>query len=100
MKPGAVLINTARGALVDEAALVLALREGRLGGAGLDTFEQINVFTPDEAPPVHPLLELDNVVLTPHVAAGSVQSGQAVSPGGIENVVPILTRYSPLPATT
>src|SRR5258708_19034438 len=97
MKPGAFLINTARGALVDEPALVLALREGRLGGAGLDTFEQIDVFTPNEAPPVHPLLELDNVVLTPHVAAGSVQSGQAVSRGGIENVVSILSGHLPLP---
>ena len=95
MKPGAFLINTARGALVDESALVRALREGRLGGAGLDTFEQIDVFTPNEAPPAHPLLELDNVILTPHVAAGSVQSGQAVSRGGIENVVAILSGYWP-----
>ncbi len=97
MKPGAFLINTSRGALVDESALVLALREGRLGGAGLDTFEQIDVFTPNEAAPVHPLLELENVVLTPHVAAGSVQSGQAVSRGGIENVVAILSGYWPQP---
>ncbi len=97
MKPGAFLINTSRGALVDEPALVLALREGRLGGAGLDTFEQIDVFTPNEAPPSHPLLELENVVLTPHVAAGSVQSGQAVSRGGIENVVSILSGHWPLP---
>ena len=96
MRPGAFLINTARGALVDEAALVLALREGRLAGAGLDTFEQINVFTPNEAPPVHPLLELGNVILTPHVAAGSVQSGQAVSRGGIQNVVAILSGFWPL----
>jgi len=95
MKPGAFLINTSRGALVDEAALVLALREGRLGGAGLDTFEQIDVFTPNEAPPTHPLLELENVVLTPHVAAGSVQSGQAVARGGIENVVAVLSGYWP-----
>ena len=97
MKPGALLINTSRGALVDEAALVLALREGRLGGAGLDTFETIDVFTPNEAPPVHPMLGLDNVILTPHVAAGSVQSGQAVSRGGIENVVAILSGQWPLP---
>ena len=97
MKPGAFLINTSRGALVDEAALVLALREGRLGGAGLDTFEQIDVFTPNEAPPTHPLLELENVVLTPHVAAGSLQSGQAVSRGGIENVVAVLSGYWPHP---
>jgi D-3-phosphoglycerate dehydrogenase len=95
MKPGAVLINTSRGALVDENALVLALREGRLGGAGLDTFEHIDVFTTNEAPPAHPLLELENVVLTPHVAAGSVQSGQAVSRGGIENVVAILSGLWP-----
>ena len=97
MKPDALLINTSRGALVEEAALVLALREGRLGGAGLDTFEQIDVFTPDEAPPSHPLLELENVILTPHVAAGSVQSGQDVSRGGIENVAAVLSGYWPPP---
>lgn len=96
MKPGAFLINTSRGALVDERALVLALREGRLGGAGLDTFEQIDVFTPDEAPPQHPLLELDHVVFTPHVAAGSIQSGEAVSRGGVENVAAILSGHWPL----
>lgn len=95
MKPGALLINTSRGALVDEAALVLALREGRLGGAGLDTFEQMDVFTPNEAPPTHPLLELENVVLTPHVAAGSIESGQDVSRGGIENVAAVLSGYWP-----
>ena len=97
MKPDALLINTSRGALVDENALVLALREGRLGGAGLDTFEQMDVFTPNEAPPSHPLLELENVILTPHVAAGSVQSGQDVSRGGIENVVAVLGGYWPSP---
>jgi D-3-phosphoglycerate dehydrogenase len=97
MKPGALLINTSRGALVDETALVHALREGRLGGAGLDTFEQIDVFTASEAPPKHPLLELENVVLTPHVAAGSVESGQAVSRGGIENVVAVLSGLWPQP---
>jgi D-3-phosphoglycerate dehydrogenase len=97
MKRGAFLVNTSRGALVDEPALVSALREGRLAGAGLDTFEGIDVFTPNEAPPVHPLLELENVIVTPHVAAGSVQSGQAVSRGGVENVVAILSGYWPLP---
>jgi D-3-phosphoglycerate dehydrogenase len=96
MKPGAFLINTARGALVDEPALVAALRAGRLAGAGLDTFEQINVFTPDEAPPTHPLLGLPNVICTPHVAAGSVQSMQDVSRGGVENVVAVLSgRWPP-----
>ena len=96
MKLGAHLINTSRGALVDEMALVKALREGRLSGAGLDTFEGINPFTEDETPPEHPLLELDNVVLTPHVGAYSVQASQDVSRGGVQNVVSVLSGHLPL----
>jgi phosphoglycerate dehydrogenase-like enzyme len=63
MRPTAILVNTARGAIADEAALVEALRTGAIGGAGLDVFEE----TP--LPPDHPFLSLDNVVLTPHSAA-------------------------------
>jgi phosphoglycerate dehydrogenase-like enzyme len=62
MKPGAVLINTARGGLVDEAALHAALRDGRLGAAGLD------VFASEPVAADHFLFEYDNVVVAPHVA--------------------------------
>jgi phosphoglycerate dehydrogenase-like enzyme len=68
MKPTGILVNTARGPIVDEAALVEALREGTIGGAGLDVFEE----TP--LPPGHPLLSLETVVLTPHSAAYSEEA--------------------------
>lgn len=63
MKPDALLINTARGGVVDETALVDALRNGRLAGAGLDTFAQ------EPPDPGNPLFTLDNVICAPHVAA-------------------------------
>ncbi len=62
MRPTALLINTCRGSVIDQSALVTALRQGQILGAGLD------VFSPEPLPPDHPLLELPNVLLTPHIA--------------------------------
>jgi phosphoglycerate dehydrogenase-like enzyme len=62
LRAGAFLYNVSRGAVIDEAALVDALRAGKLAGAGLDVFEE------EPLPPISPLWDLDNVILTPHVA--------------------------------
>ncbi|MBC7855083.1 MAG: C-terminal binding protein [Pirellulaceae bacterium] len=93
MRPGAVLVNTARGAIVDEKALVKALQEKRIGGAALDVFEGIDVFAlPRDAhdPPQHPLLELDNVILTPHCAGSSLESTLDCECRGAASVADVL----------
>jgi lactate dehydrogenase-like 2-hydroxyacid dehydrogenase len=77
--PSGVLVNIARGSVVDEAALVAALQRGRLGGAGLDVFEH-------EPRVPEALFALDNVVLSPHVAAGTVETRQATERLVLENL--------------
>lgn len=89
MKPGSVLVNTARGPLVDEAALVEALREGPLAGAGLDVYER--------EPEVHPgLLEMDNVVLLPHVGSATRETRTRMATLAAENVRAVLSGGAPL----
>ena len=90
LKPTAVLVNTARGALVDEPALVAMLRQRRIAGAALDVFEGIDVFALPGNPPRHPLLELDNVILTPHCAGSSVESTLDSKRRGARNAADVL----------
>jgi D-3-phosphoglycerate dehydrogenase len=89
MKPSAVLVNTGRGELVDEADLVTALRQRIIRYAALDVFAGINVFTLGGFPTDHPLFSLENVQLTPHVAAYSHEAN-AGAPGA-QAVVDVLS---------
>src|SRR5690606_14203204 len=88
MKPTATLVNIARGGIVDDAALVDALREGRIASAGLDVFEN--------EPALHPgFLTLPNVVLTPHIGSGSEKTRRAMADCASANLVAALSGQRP-----
>ena len=84
MKRGAIVINTARGGLIDENALVHALNSGQVGGAGLD------VFSHEPLPPGHPFIAMDNIVMTPVSAWSTVDASARMINQSIENVVKFL----------
>jgi glyoxylate reductase len=97
MKPTAYLINTARGEVVDQEALVQALKEGEIAGAGLD------VMTPEPLPADHQLYRFSNVVMTPHIGSATVVTRRRMTIMAVENVVagckgtPMSGRLEPLP---
>lgn len=97
MKRGSILINTARGAIVDEDALAALLATGHLAGAGLDTFAVVDMHEADSRPPNHRLFEMENVVFTPHVAAFSIDSSRDVANGSVANLDAVLSGTWPTP---
>ena len=89
MKPDAVLINVCRGRVVDEAALIRSLRQGKIAGAGLDVLEE------EPTPADNPLLDMDNVVVTPHMASFSQESMEKSSAFAIQNAARVLAGQEP-----
>ena len=84
MKDGAILLNGARGPVVDTAAMVAALRSGRLGGAAIDVYDE------EPLPPSHPLLSCEHAVLTPHCADMTPEGVDLLNGGAVDNVIAFL----------
>lgn len=90
MKPSALLVNTARGGVVDQDALVDALRAGTIGGAALD------VTDPEPLPLDHPLYGFDNVVITPHIASASLATRARMAEMAAANIIEVLAGRPPI----
>ena len=88
MKQGSYLVNTARGPVVDEMALVYALKTGRIAGAALDVWE-------NEPNPRPELLEMENVILTPHIASATFEARKAMGTAAVANLVEGLAGRTP-----
>ena len=84
MKPGALLINVARGGVVDTEALVAALKSGHLGGAALDVYDE------EPLPADHPLLGCDQLILTPHCADMTPEGVELLNEGAVDNIIAFL----------
>ena len=89
MRPTAYLVNTARGSVIDEAALVAALRDGVIAGAGLDVYEE------EPLAPGSPLLALDQVVLTPHIAGWAIEAQVRTQESVVKDVARVLRGETP-----
>jgi len=89
MKPTAYLVNVSRGPVVDEAALIDALRAGRIAGAGLDVFEQ------EPIDPANPLLTMDNVIVTPHALCWTDECFHNMASIGLASIVDVLAGRTP-----
>jgi len=90
MKPGVIVVNTARGGIVDETALVDALKSGKVGAAGLD------VFVEEPMPELHPLRAFDQVVLSPHIAGVTEGASERMAVGSVQNIIDYFEGALPL----
>jgi len=90
MRPGAILVNVSRGAVVDDTGLIEALRNGRIGGAALD------VFATQPLPPDHSYFSFDNVIVTPHMAGITEESMMRMGVGAAEEAIRVLANHLPV----